>query len=114
MRKGNDIFVSEAHTIIFELSTGINFTNPLALSANAQAHKVWCERYHSVSPIKLLPTLPVNTTRSYAQLLCSMLSAVCKKDQHRSTAAKAAHKMMMKLTPGGIPHYDFSQEDCTM
>ena len=44
------------------------------------------------------PTLQAHTTRSYAQLLCSALYAVCQKDQHYSLGAKDAHKMMAKLS----------------
>jgi len=40
---------------------GVNFSNLLAQSANALVQ--------SVSPTQLHPTLPVNTTRSYTQLL---------------------------------------------
>ena len=48
------------------------------------------------------PTLLVHRTRSYTQLLCSTLFAVHEKDQRKSTGAKAAHKLMMKLTPGRV------------
>ena len=40
----------------------------------------------------------IYTTRSYAQLLCSMVYDICHKDQCKSIGAKAACKMMMKLT----------------
>jgi hypothetical protein len=33
---------------------------------------------HTVSPTKLCPTLPVNTTRNYNKLLCSMLYTVAR------------------------------------
>jgi hypothetical protein len=56
------------------VAQGINFTNLLAQSANTlvviflvPAVILLC---HSVSPTKLWPTLPIQTTRKYAQLLC--------------------------------------------
>ena len=55
---------------------------------------------HSVSPTKVLPTLPVNTTRWNSQLLCCTLCAICQQVQQKSIGAKAAHKMMVKLAPG--------------
>ena len=73
--------------------TGVNLTNPLALSANAPVRGV------SVTPTKLRLTLPVHKTRNYAQLLHLTLYAMHQKDQSKSTGTKAAHKMMMKLKP---------------
>ncbi len=56
--------------MLVKLTFGSNFTNLLAQSANAPSENVLrCP----VSPTKLCPTLPVNTTRIYIQLLCFML-----------------------------------------
>ena len=51
---------------------------------------------HTVSPTKLRSTLSEHTTRSYNQLLrCE----VCQQVGCKTTGAKAAQKMMVKLTP---------------
>ncbi len=47
---------------------------------------------HLVSLIKQHPTLPENTTRSYAQLLHQ-------KDQRKPSAKKTTCRMLIKLTP---------------
>jgi len=49
-----------------------NFTNPLGQSADAQVQGVWCNQFHQQN---LGPTLPANTTRSFAQLLHLTLCA---------------------------------------
>jgi hypothetical protein len=51
---------------LVRLLLGVNFTNLLAHSPIAPTVIVLC---HSVPPTKLCPTLPLNSTRSYAQLL---------------------------------------------
>jgi hypothetical protein len=50
-------------------------------------------------PTNLSLTLPLHTTRNYAQLLHCMLCAVYQLVGHQFTGAKAEHKMMVKLTP---------------
>ena len=79
---------------------GVYFNNPLAQSANAPANGVWHKRCNSVPPTKLCPSLPAHTTGSLAQLLRSMVYAMHQKYQRKSSDAKAAIKMMTKLTTG--------------
>jgi len=62
-----------------------------------QVQMLW--RLTSISPTILGPTLPVNSTRCYAQLLHTMLYDLCQKDERKSTGTKAAHRRLMKLTP---------------
>jgi hypothetical protein len=56
--------------------------------------------HHSDSPTKSHPTLPRNTTRSYAQLLCLTICAICQLNQCKSTGGDdtADHWMLMKWT----------------
>jgi len=56
----------------------------------------------SVSPTTLCQTLPVNTTRIYAQLLHLSLYAVHNWDHWKFTGLKAACRMLLKLTPGYV------------
>ena len=58
------------------------------------------KRYCSVSPTKLRPTLLVHRSRKSAQLLRCTLCAVRQQVGHKSTGAKAAQNMLVKLTPG--------------
>jgi hypothetical protein len=58
----------------------------------------------------------VTTKRSYTQLLLSItLHNILHKDQCKSTGAKAAHKMLVKLTTGvnftNILHKAFTRSD---
>ncbi len=59
--------VKAACKMLMKLTPGVHFTSYLALSTNAPAVFVL---HYSVSSTKLMPTLPVNTTRSNTQLLC--------------------------------------------
>ena len=74
---------------------GVNFISMLMCSfycANAMAFNFYliiC--LHSTSFIALI--------LKYAQLLCCTLYAVRQKEQRKSAGAKAAHKMLIKLTP---------------
>jgi hypothetical protein len=56
-------------------------TNLLAQNADVPVIIVLCQ---SVSPTKLCPTLPVDTTRSYAQLLCQILFSMHQKEWYKS------------------------------
>jgi len=81
--------------MIDRFSSMVNFTNPLAKIANfADAKSV----AQSVSPTVLCPSLPVNTTRCYTQLLRFMFYTVCHIDQRKSIVKNAARRMLMKLT----------------
>ena len=60
--------------------------------ANELVFDIWCKKCNSLSPTKLCSTLIVQTTRSYAQILCRMFYAVHLKVQCKSTGPKAAQK----------------------
>ena len=65
-------------------------------------HSVFGEkRCCSVSPTTLRPTLPVHRTRCYAQLLSCKLCAESQQVQRKCNGTKAAHEIMVKLTPEG-------------
>ena len=62
----------------------------------AQSHCCKAIQYHQQNCTQLYLHY---TTIIYAQLLCYTLYAICQKDQHKSTGAKAVQKMMVKLIP---------------
>ncbi len=87
------ILISHTTTVVTS-PPRVNFTNLMA-----QMRRQSCFITGSVSATKICPTLLVRMTRKYAQLLRSILNAVHQKDWRITTGVKAAHRMLMKLSP---------------
>ncbi len=87
-----------SHSNFMELTIRGQFQQPYVAKPKCIVIILWC---HLVSTSKLLQILPVNTTRSDGQLLRCTLSTLCfQKVHHQTSGARAAHKMMAKLTSG--------------
>jgi hypothetical protein len=69
------------------MSPGVNFTNPLAQSAKVLAQ--------SVSPTKLYPTLPVNTTIILVNLLAQKQLDVDEIDPWSQEALAAVYALIL-------------------
>ena len=88
-------------TLLYILSSNVSrgqFYNLIGAKPKWALAWSWTQKMPFGVDKKLHLTLPVNLTRSYAQLLLSTLKAVHQKDQRKSPGAKATHKMLLKLT----------------
>ena len=96
--------VSLSHLFISKTKLFINsrrssrgqFLQPIGAKCKCAGTKSLAQ---SVSPTKLHPTLPARRSTSSSQLLLSTLFAIHQLDQCKYTGAKAAYKILVKLTP---------------